>query len=250
MLRTMLERSNSPLGRRAASSATGIATTSEINRAYATSSNVIGRSLPRIDVTLWPLAREWPRLPVSRSCIQFPYRISSGLFKPSCTDSWCTSWGVALMPSCCRAALPGRWLTTRNVRNVTPHRTGIAISRRRPMNRSIGEAASRASRPPDARIGGAGRGAEAVLLTPAPFAVSRHSRRGDVLPEDLRVNRDRRNLGRQPGALHAVRGDVVARDREQERAVRVLRDVLGGLVVELLALCRVHGRLPAQDQPV
>src|SRR5689334_17945610 len=75
------------------------------------------------------------------------------------------------MPRSSCAALPGRWLTTRKVRNVTPHSTGIATNSRRPMNRNIGERTSRANAPARAPIRDAGRGADAVLLIPAPCAV-------------------------------------------------------------------------------
>ena len=52
MLNIMLSRSAMPFGLRADSSAIGTASASEITNANATSSNVTGRSAPRIEPTL------------------------------------------------------------------------------------------------------------------------------------------------------------------------------------------------------
>ncbi len=100
---------------------------------------------------------------MTASCSQSQYRVRNGLSSPSLISSWWISDGVAWAPSSSWAASPGSEFITTNETNVTPSSTGIAISRRRTMNRSVGEPASRPARPARA-ASGALSGAEALLI--------------------------------------------------------------------------------------
>src|SRR5215472_14050107 len=139
------------------------------------------------------------------------------------------SAGVALAPSSAVAASPGRAFRTMNVRKVTPHSTGMAMSTRRPITRRAGEPARRRDAvPPPGRLGstlevpGSPEVTEVlIVITVCASSVGRV----DVLPEDSGQHHDGRYRGGEPGPGDPLGGDVVPGDGEQERPVRHLGDV-------------------------
>src|SRR6516165_1509805 len=166
-------------------------------------------------------------------CSQSQYRVKNGLLMPSLTSSWWISDGVALAPSNSCAASPGSEFITTKLRKVTPNSTGMAASSRRMMNCSVGEPASRLPTPARA-ASGALSGAELLLMCGYPLP-HWSLREGHVLPQRRRVDHDRRDHRGEAWPLDAVHGDVPGREREQERPVGVLGDVLRCLLVELVA---------------
>src|SRR5579864_6891653 len=138
--------SKARLGRRAATSAMGMATRRARTCETTTSSRSMGTATPSALVTVCLVRNDAPRLPWKMFEIHVPYWATRPLLSPNWCRSTARDDGVSLGPRMARVGSPGRRWTRRKAKTEMRKQMTTSWTRRLAANRSMGERDAQALR--------------------------------------------------------------------------------------------------------